>query len=64
MGRIFLFITVHEYSVGKSLANRCHLDAFLSVPWLGVKYCVARTQAFIWVEVYMFRGKGVVNIGM
>ena len=64
VGRIFPFIAVHEYSVGRSLANRYHLGAFLSAPWLGVKNCVARTQAFIWVEVYMFRGKGVVNIGM
>ena len=64
MGRTFPFITVHEYGVGRSLANRCHLGAFLSGPWLGVRYCVARTQAFLGVGVYMFRGKGVVNIGM
>ena len=49
---------------GLYIANRYHLGAFLSAPWLGVKYCVARTQAFVWVGVYMFRGKGVVNIGM
>ena len=53
MGRMFPFITVHEYGVGRSVG------AFLSAPWLGVKYCVAlaRTQAFIWVGVYMFGGK-------
>ena len=55
---------MHEYRVGRSLANRYHLGTFLSAPWLGVKYCVARTQAFVWVGVYMFRDKGVVNIGM
>ena len=57
---------MHEYGVGRSLANRYHLGAFLSAPWLGIKYCVACTQAFVWVRVgvYMFRGKGVVNIGM
>ena len=55
---------MHEYGVGRSLANRYHLGAFLSAPWFGVKYCVARTQAFVWVGVYMLRGKGVVNIGM
>ena len=53
---------MHEYGVGRSLANRYHLGAFLSAPWLGIKYCVARTQAFVWVG--MFRGKDVVNIGM
>ena len=48
MGRIFPFITMHECRVGRSLANRYHLGAFLSAPWLGVKYYVARTQAFVW----------------
>ena len=26
---------------------------------IGVKHCVARTQAFCWVGVYMFWGKGI-----
>ena len=61
MGRIFPFTTVHEYGVGRFLANRYHFGAFLSAPWLGVKYCVARTQAFAGWE---FTSKGIVNIGM
>ena len=60
MGRIFPFITVHEYRVGRSLANRCIpistlvRGKALCSPYLGI----------CWVGVYMFWGKGIVNIAM